>query len=395
MNRLVTTHPTAQLPPRLPDGRTRMLFLTFDRMGWATYGSAMIAATAEREDIDAVHIRFQGGGIKRVLSAPVPGGRGHLDSRVRRVLLARWLIGRWLAGPLDLRRFDVVHIAPHEYAWAFVGAARRDQVLLSTLLDATIFQAEAELLGRHEDEVVRQYGPLIDAERAVFHASDLLVATSQWAAAGAVARFGVDEGKLAVVPFSLPRQQSDALPVAKPVNAIPRIAFVGVDWERKGGERLLRWHQQRWSNRAELHLCTPAPVPRAARGVVHHGLVPHDELLREVLPSMDLLVLPTTKDMSPWAVLEAGAIGLPVVSSAIGGISEMVVDGETGFLLAPDDDSGFVAAVDRLLDDPELRRRMGEAARRQVEQGSRHGAGCDGLLDRLVQLGAERSTGRG
>lgn len=61
--------------------------------------------------------------------------------------------------------------------------------------------------------------------------------------------------------------------------------------------------------------------------------------------------------------LEAGAHGLPTVAHAIGGVPEAVVDGETGLLVRPGDTAALTQAFDRLLGDPALRRRLGEAGR--------------------------------
>jgi glycosyltransferase involved in cell wall biosynthesis len=66
--------------------------------------------------------------------------------------------------------------------------------------------------------------------------------------------------------------------------------------------------------------------------------------------------------------LEAMACGRPVVASTAGGAPEAVADGETGLLVPPDDVAAVVRAIDRLLADPALRRRMGEAGRRRVEE---------------------------
>jgi glycosyltransferase involved in cell wall biosynthesis len=61
--------------------------------------------------------------------------------------------------------------------------------------------------------------------------------------------------------------------------------------------------------------------------------------------------------------LEAGAHGLPIVAHAIGGVPEAVIDGYTGLLVAPGDTSALTAAFSRLIDDPILRRNLGEAGR--------------------------------
>jgi glycosyltransferase involved in cell wall biosynthesis len=66
--------------------------------------------------------------------------------------------------------------------------------------------------------------------------------------------------------------------------------------------------------------------------------------------------------------LEAAATGVPVIGSDIGGIPEAVIDGETGFLVPERDHEGLAARIEGLLADASLRRRMGAAARRLVEQ---------------------------
>lgn len=68
--------------------------------------------------------------------------------------------------------------------------------------------------------------------------------------------------------------------------------------------------------------------------------------------------------------LEAGVHGLPVVAHAIGGVPEAVIDGETGLLVAPGDGAALTAAFARLLGDPALRRRLGEAGRTRARAHS-------------------------
>jgi len=86
------------------------------------------------------------------------------------------------------------------------------------------------------------------------------------------------------------------------------------------------------------------------------------------LAEVDLVALPSWTEGLPGVVLEAMAQRRAVVATPVGGTPELVVDGETGLLVPPRDPHALADAVGRLLADPDLRRRMGEAGYRRVAQ---------------------------
>jgi glycosyltransferase involved in cell wall biosynthesis len=82
----------------------------------------------------------------------------------------------------------------------------------------------------------------------------------------------------------------------------------------------------------------------------------------ELLRAADFFLLPSTKEGLPLSVLEAQASRVPVLAAPTAGIPEVVREGETGFLPAADDAPGYADAIQTMLDDPDLRRRVTEAA---------------------------------
>lgn len=85
--------------------------------------------------------------------------------------------------------------------------------------------------------------------------------------------------------------------------------------------------------------------------------------MRDVLEQGDVYLHPSVSDSLPVAILEAMAMGLPVVATRVGGIAEAVIDGETGFLMKFGDVDGMAAGILRLWADANLREAFGKAGR--------------------------------
>jgi glycosyltransferase involved in cell wall biosynthesis len=148
-----------------------------------------------------------------------------------------------------------------------------------------------------------------------------------------------------------------------------QILFVGGDFVRKGGMTLLEVFRSRFQNVADLHLVTKqAPKALPAHVQVHDDFLPNDPRLTRLYASSDVLVVPTTADLGPlWVFLEAMAMRLPVIATDVGAAAEVSRHGETGLLVKVDDAESLGAAIQTLLENPALRRQMGERGRELVE----------------------------
>ena len=109
------------------------------------------------------------------------------------------------------------------------------------------------------------------------------------------------------------------------------------------------------------------PVVETPQVVVHHGVVNNSPELIRLYQSSDLFVLPTRADCYSLVAMEAMSCGLPVVISRLGGIPEIVEDGETGHLLDPDDYESLAEALDRLVSDMAYRQALGAAALKRAK----------------------------
>ena len=101
------------------------------------------------------------------------------------------------------------------------------------------------------------------------------------------------------------------------------------------------------------------------KAVTCTGALDQRDVLRYYRDS-DLFLLSSAAENLPVSIMEASASGLPVVSTRVGAIEELVVDGETGFLVDPDDAEGMTAGLIRLVGDLALRRRLGANGRAHI-----------------------------
>ena len=201
--------------------------------------------------------------------------------------------------------------------------------------------------------------------RAVFRRAAGFVAWSSWAKQSFVDDYGCREEDVAVIPPGIDVQ--DFAPGDR-AHELPRILFVGGDFLRKGGDLLLEVFDKRLKGRAELVLVTRDEVAERPGVTLHKNVGANSEKLRQLYATSDVFALPTRADCYSMVCMEALAAGMPIVTTDIGGLPDIINEGVTGRVVAPDDAGSLGDALEELVADPKQRLAMGVASRADAEQ---------------------------
>ena len=237
------------------------------------------------------------------------------------LLVPAFLVSFALAARRAARDADVVHA--HWLPSALVGLATRKPLVVQP------WGSDVALAPR--------------LARLVLGRARVVVAASPFLAGG---------GRVVPVPVDAPETVRDP-------EEPPHVLFVGRLSEEKGIREFLE---------------ATAGLPRV---VVGEGPVRVPESVGRVAPRelgayyerAAVVCVPSRREGYGLVAREAMAYGRPVVATAVGGLADAVVDGETGLLVPPRDAAALRGAIVRLLEDPGLRRRLGDAARASARTG--------------------------
>lgn len=210
-----------------------------------------------------------------------------------------------------------------------------------------------------------------------------VVAVSQSVGDFAVERIRIDPGRVVVIPngIDLRRYQTGPDPrearakLGLPVEG-PVVGSVGTLRPVKGFDILLQAFARlapHWPG-AHLLIVGDGPEMKKLRALadilglcdrVHFTGARTD--VEQLLPALDVFVCPSHWEGLPLAVVEAMAAGLPVVATRVSSLTEVVAEGVTGLIVPPADPAALAHSLETLLEDPELRRRMGAAGRQRAQ----------------------------
>lgn len=183
--------------------------------------------------------------------------------------------------------------------------------------------------------------------------------------------YGVDAAKVISVGVGVCLEPID--PTIDKRYDSRQIVFIGKDsaFIRKGVPNLLAGFAQVREAIPDAQLLliglSPDRIP-PQQGVINLGFIHDRQRLRQVLEGAALYAMTPLIDPSPGAIREAMAMKLPVVASNVDGIPEMIMDGETGYLVPPEEPEQLAEAIIALLGDENKMRTMGERGYARVQQ---------------------------
>ena len=243
--------------------------------------------------------------------------------------------------------------------------------------------------GLHEQQSLRGRAAnlymrhLAHLEEQMARKATQIIAVSNYSKGKILEDYPVDEAKVRVIPNGVdPQKFTPAEPSATfkqqfGLGDEPCVLFVGSLIPRKGlpflveaAENIVKAHKT-----AKFLIVGEGPLKNQLAGAISTRNLSgnfiflgnfKDDMLPAIYNCADVFVLPSIQEGQGIVLLEAEASGKPVVAFDVGGVSEAVRNGETGFLLRRGDTKGFASEVSKLLSDAALRRKMGAEARRFV-----------------------------
>jgi glycosyltransferase involved in cell wall biosynthesis len=219
----------------------------------------------------------------------------------------------------------------------------------------------------------------IELDKKAFQKSAHSMLASEWNKNSAINDYGIDPAKISVAPCGA---NLDMIPAVADLNMQAsgqcRLLFLGVEWDRKGGEIALetfRFLKQRGIN-PYLHIigCVPPhDLSREENITVIPFLDKNNaedfQKLHTILLRTDFLLLPTRAECAGVVFCEASAYGIPSITTDTGGVRTYVQDGINGFALPLSAGAdAYIQKIERLVSDPQAMQSLKLSCRKYYEE---------------------------
>jgi glycosyltransferase involved in cell wall biosynthesis len=289
--------------------------------------------------------------------------------------------------------FDAVAFVTHNPAVLGQRIRRKTPTLIWTDVTPALLDAQAQQYA-HPVNTASPIRALKHAlVRRTFQRASLCIGWSEWARRSFAMDYHIPDAATRVLPPGIDLSRW-TFPLRDSSCRRPRLLFVGRHFVRKGGDLLLEIFRTRLRGRADLDIVTGDDVANEEGVRVHRNISSGSSALVNLYRRATVFVLPTRGDCFSMASLEAMAMGLPVVVSAVGGIPEIVAPGDTGFIVAPGDGHGLGDALEAFVSDPQRSTAMGLRGRARVEErfdAKKTAERLGSLLLELCAVGRTRS----
>jgi glycosyltransferase involved in cell wall biosynthesis len=356
---------------RVEDSDERIRVLTLARDVGSGYGGAEKVAFEFCRRLD--ERRF-----KSYLCTTRAPHHTRVDSvaRDRRELAARGI------EVLDLNRRAHHDVLPWRHVYSLMARERID-ILHAHMPRASGPAAVLARLARVPVVISHEHGSALEGKIGrrvvdrllVAPLSTRMLAVSEWDRRNIIELEHIPPERIEVLPNGIPAPPEtgpDARLELGVPDGVPLIGAIGRLFVEKGYDDLIRAVALLRDRGRELRCVILGdghyePVLRALiaeLGVEDQvWLVGRRSDVPDVIRALDVAVLCSKREGSPLAMLEYMAGGAPIVATAVGGVPELIRDGESGLLVPPNDPGALAEGIDRLLGDRELARRLGEAGR--------------------------------
>lgn len=203
-------------------------------------------------------------------------------------------------------------------------------------------------------------GQWTDLERTVYENASLIFVRSSNIMGSLIDQYGQNRTKIALVGAGNNIDSKMVRAGGEKINAGKNILFVGIDWERKGGPDLIKAFKKVLEKHpdATLTIVGAKPDIKNLPNCIIIGKVPPEQV-SQYFESASVFCMPTRVEPFGIVFLEAMQAGLPIIGTNVGAIPDFLTDGVNGFLIHPGDIASMAEAMIKLLDDPDLRKKIG------------------------------------
>ena len=188
-------------------------------------------------------------------------------------------------------------------------------------------------------------------QKKALQLSSCIILTSLWAIDSAVKYYETNTDKIRLIPFSsnlsvYPNQAEVNEIIANRLNGNLKLLFLGVDWERKGGDEAVEVLKKLSVLGIKTKLfIVGIDVPQEhigseniiSLGFINKNIAAGEKRIIELLKECSFLILPTKADCTPVVFIEANSYALPVITTNVGGISSVITNNLNGYYFYNDD----------------------------------------------------------